>query len=75
MSIDWNDPYYGEQYVIGKIIPPTDWQARATAAEAENAKLRDVPNHIWAEARDTEWDAGFNHAVKLFRAALETDNG
>ena len=53
----------------------TNWQARATAAEAKVAVLRDVPNHIWAEARDTEWDAGFNHAVKLFRAALETNNG
>ena len=46
------------------------WKARAEAAEAEVRRLRDTPNHIWAEARDTEWDAGFNHAVALFRQAL-----
>lgn len=36
----------------------------------ENERLRDTPNRIWAEARDSEWDEGFNYAVKLFRAAL-----
>ena len=40
------------------------------AQAAEIARLRDVPNHIWAEARDTEWDLGFNYAVKMVRAAL-----
>lgn len=43
----------------------------AEALRAENARLRDIPNRIWAEARDSEWDEGFNYAVKLFRAALE----
>jgi len=36
----------------------------------EIERLRDTPNRIWAEARDSEWDEGFNYAVKLFRAAL-----
>ena len=40
------------------------------ALEAEVERLRDTPHHIWAEARDSEWDEGFNYAVKLFRAAL-----
>ena len=43
---------------------------RIEALEAENERLRDTPNRIWAEARDSEWDEGFNYAVKLFRAAL-----
>lgn len=37
---------------------------------AENERLRDIPYCIWAETRDSEWDEGFNYAVKLFRAAL-----
>lgn len=40
-------------------------------AEERVKALRDTPNHIWAEARDTEWDQGFNHAVQMFRAALK----
>ena len=40
----------------------------------ENERLRDTPNRIWAEARDSEWDEGFNYAVKLFRAALAGDS-
>ena len=44
---------------------------RIEALSAENERLRDIPNRIWAEARDSEWDEGFNYAVKLFRAALE----
>ena len=43
---------------------------RIEALSAENERLRDTPNRIWAEARDSEWDEGFNYAVKLFRAAL-----
>ena len=43
---------------------------RIEALGAENERLRDIPNRIWAEARDSEWDEGFNYAVKLFRAAL-----
>lgn len=42
----------------------------AEAAEAENVKLRNAIDRIWAEARDTEWHAGFNHAVALFSQAL-----
>ena len=41
------------------------------AAEGREKALRDIPNHIWAEARDTEWDQGFNHAVQMFRAACK----
>ena len=40
----------------------------------EIERLRDTPNRIWAEARDSEWDEGFNYAVKLFRAALAGDS-
>ena len=40
----------------------------------EIERLRDTPHHIWAEARDSEWDEGFNYAVKLFRAALAGDS-
>ena len=47
---------------------------RIEALEAEVEQLRDTPNHIWAEARDSEWDEGFNYAVKLFRAALAGDS-
>jgi len=43
---------------------------RIEALSAENERLRDIPYRIWAEARDSEWDEGFNYAVKLFRAAL-----
>ena len=47
---------------------------RIEALSAENERLRDTPNRIWAEARDSEWDEGFNYAVKLFRAALAGDS-
>ena len=67
-----------------------DWQARATAAEAENAKLREA-----LEAEDAYWAASRALAAALprlregarlvfdaalarrdnARAALETDNG
>ena len=47
---------------------------RIEALEAENERLRDTPHRIWAEARDSEWDEGFNYAVKLFRAALAGDS-
>ena len=47
---------------------------RIEALEAEIERLRDTPHRIWAEARDSEWDEGFNYAVKLFRAALAGDN-
>ena len=40
----------------------------------EIERLRDTPNRIWAEARDSEWDEGFNYAVKLFRAALARES-
>lgn len=40
----------------------------------EIERLRDTPHRIWAEARDSEWDEGFNYAVKLFRAALAGDS-
>jgi hypothetical protein len=50
MSIDWNDPrrtgaapsVSNMQTITVTSAPPIDWQARATAAEAENAKLRDA---------------------------------
>ena len=45
--------------------------AEVDRLRAENERLRDIPHRIWAEARDSEWDEGFNYAVKLFRAALE----
>jgi len=61
------------------------WNGWTTLTESEAAdlietqareieRLRDTPNRIWAEARDSEWDEGFNYAVKLFRAALAGDS-
>jgi hypothetical protein len=55
---------------MGYSLDVEEATARAEDAEAEVRRLRDTPNHIWAEARDTEWDAGFNHAVALFRQAI-----
>ena len=66
----------------GKYVPlddvyldPRDDLIETQAREIERlreevARLRDTPSRIWAEARDSEWDEGFNYAVKLFRAAL-----
>jgi len=51
-----------------KLVGLVETQAR------EIERLRDTPNRIWAEARDSEWDEGFNYAVKLFRAALAGDS-
>ena len=48
----------------------TDHEKAIDALFTENERLRDIPYRIWAEARDSEWDEGFNYAVKLFRAAL-----
>ena len=61
------------------------WNGWTTLTEIEAAdlietqareieRLRDTPHRIWAEARDSEWDEGFNYAVKLFRAALAGDS-
>ena len=54
--------------LMGEAADLIETQAR------EIERLRDTPNRIWAEARDSEWDEGFNYAVKLFRAALAGDS-
>lgn len=41
MSIDWSEPRYAARYAT-PLTQPIDWQARATAAEAENARLREA---------------------------------
>ena len=61
------DPVDGKAYASDD---PLDAADRIEALTAENERLRETPNRIWAEARDSEWGEGFNYAVKLFRAAL-----
>ena len=66
---DW---YFDEPWERTTLVSDAPFKAadRIEAQAAEIERLRDIPYRIWAEARDSEWDEGFNYAVKLFRAAL-----
>ena len=67
----YEDPFDGKAYASDDPLEAADL-IETQAREIE--RLRDTPNRIWAEARDSEWDEGFNYAVKLFRAALAGDS-
>lgn len=90
MSIDWNDPrntgaapaISNMQTITVTSGPPVDWQARATAAEAENATLRDALGSVpipgkyeHADHFYARMELWLNGPYRQARAALETDNG
>ena len=51
-------------------VPAEQFLVLRAENEAMRAAIAEAAHGVWAEAHDTEWDAGFNHAMKLVRNAL-----